>query len=96
MSHSLTNPLSGGRAEMATAPIRKKKAVFGIRLISPPISSMFAGVRRVQDGARAQEQQRLEDRVVDGVIQPGDQRQRRQHRMVACAGTSRPRPAPSG
>ena len=41
-----------------------------------------AGVRRVQDRARAQEQQRLEDRVVDGVIQPGDERQRRQHRVV--------------
>ena len=38
---SLTKPLNGGNAEMETAPIRKRRAVFGIRLIKPPISSMF-------------------------------------------------------
>ena len=38
---SLTKPLNGGNAEMETAPIRKRRAVLGIRLIKPPISSMF-------------------------------------------------------
>ena len=40
-SHSEAKPLSGGSAEIAHAPTRKKKAVRGIRLISPPISSML-------------------------------------------------------
>ncbi len=41
MSHSLTNPFNGGSPEMATAPMRKQKAVVGIGRISPPSSSMF-------------------------------------------------------
>ena len=41
VSHSLTKPFSGGRPEMATAPIRKKNAVAGMRRIRPPISSML-------------------------------------------------------
>ena len=40
-SHSEAKPLSGGSAEIAHAPSRKKNAVRGIRLISPPISSML-------------------------------------------------------
>ena len=40
-SHSEANPFSGGSAEIAPRPIRKKKAVHGIRLIRPPISSML-------------------------------------------------------
>src|SRR5207245_4172704 len=35
--HSLTKPLRSGRPEMAAAPTRKKSAVHGIRLTSPPI-----------------------------------------------------------
>ncbi len=38
---SLTKPLKGGNAEMETAPIRNSRAVLGMRLIKPPISSMF-------------------------------------------------------
>ena len=38
---SLTKPLKGGSAEMETAPMRKSSAVVGMRLIKPPISSMF-------------------------------------------------------
>ena len=38
---SLTKPLKGGSAEIETAPIRNSSAVVGIRLINPPISSMF-------------------------------------------------------
>ena len=41
VSHSLTNPFNGGRPEMATAPIRKQKAVTGMGRINPPNSSMF-------------------------------------------------------
>ena len=37
MSHSLTNPFSGGSPEMAIAPIRKQNAVTGMRRIRPPI-----------------------------------------------------------
>ena len=40
-SHSEANPLSGGSAEIAQAPIKKNRAVRGIRLIRPPISSML-------------------------------------------------------
>ena len=40
-SHSETKPLSGGSAEIAAEPIRKKSAVQGMRLISPPISSIL-------------------------------------------------------
>ncbi len=39
--HSLKKPLNGGRAEMASEPVRKKKAVCGMTLMSPPYSSMF-------------------------------------------------------
>ena len=41
-----------------------------------------ARVRRVQHRARAEEEQRLERSVIDGVIQPGDQRQRGQRGMA--------------
>ncbi len=41
VSHSLTKPLSGGSAAMAAEPTRKAAAVHGMRLISPPIASMF-------------------------------------------------------
>ena len=41
VSHSLTNPLSGGRAEIATAPSRNSPAVQGMRRASPPSSSML-------------------------------------------------------
>lgn len=40
VSHSLINPFSGGRAEMAIEPARKAKAVYGISLMSPPIFSI--------------------------------------------------------
>ena len=40
VSHSDTNPLSGGSAEMATQPTRNTKAVCGTRWISPPRCSM--------------------------------------------------------
>ena len=39
--NSLTKPLNGGNAEIETAPIRNSNAVLGIRLIKPPMSSMF-------------------------------------------------------
>src|SRR2546426_11753367 len=41
VSHSLTNPLSGGSAAIAAEPTRKHGAVQGIRLMSPPIPSML-------------------------------------------------------
>ena len=41
VSHSDTKPLSGGSAEIATQPMRNKKAVCGIRWTSPPRCSMF-------------------------------------------------------
>jgi hypothetical protein len=41
VSHSLTNPLSGGRPEMAMAPSRNSPAVHGMRRASPPSSSML-------------------------------------------------------
>ena len=37
VNHSPTKPLSGGIAEMASAPIRKHSAVHGMRRPSPPI-----------------------------------------------------------
>ena len=39
--HSLAKPLSGGRAAIAVDPTRKHRAVWGIRLMRPPISSML-------------------------------------------------------
>lgn len=41
VSHSLTNPLNGGKPEIAIAPTRKKIAVNGISFMSPPYFSMF-------------------------------------------------------
>jgi hypothetical protein len=41
VSHSLTKPLRGGSAEIAAEPTKKQAAVHGMRLIRPPISSMF-------------------------------------------------------
>ena len=63
MNHSLTKPFSGGSPEMAMAPIRKYKAVEGIRRIRPPISSMFR--------VCAQEKEALEHAMVQSVKQPG-------------------------
>ena len=40
ISHSETNPLSGGSAEIATQPARNTTAVRGMRWISPPSCSM--------------------------------------------------------
>ncbi len=40
-SHSEAKPLSGGSAEIAAAPIKKQADVRGIRVMSPPRSSMF-------------------------------------------------------
>ena len=40
VSHSDTNPLSGGNAEIATLPTRNTKAVCGMRWIRPPRCSM--------------------------------------------------------
>src|SRR3989339_193568 len=40
VSHSLTNPFNGGRAEIAMEPIRKQAAVYGIFFISPPSFSI--------------------------------------------------------
>ena len=40
LSHSETKPLSGGSAEIAVQPIRKTKAVCGMRWIKPPSCSM--------------------------------------------------------
>src|SRR5271157_2651947 len=37
---SLANPFRGGRAAIATAPIKKRADVYGIRCTSPPICSM--------------------------------------------------------
>ncbi len=42
VSHSLTNPLSGGRPAMAMDPTRKNAAVHGILFASPPIRFMSA------------------------------------------------------
>ena len=41
VSHSLTNPLNGGRPEIATAPTKKNIAVYGISFMSPPYSSIL-------------------------------------------------------
>ncbi len=41
VSHSLTKPLNGGRAEIASTPIRKRMAVVGIFLMRPPSFSVF-------------------------------------------------------
>ena len=38
-SHSETKPLSGGKAEAASAPTRKKAAVRGMRWMRPPSPS---------------------------------------------------------
>jgi len=40
VSHSETNPLNGGSAEIAAQPTRKAKAVSGMRWMSPPSRSM--------------------------------------------------------
>ena len=46
MSNSLTNPFSGGRPQMATAPTRKQNAVHGIDLRQPAQLVDFARVGR--------------------------------------------------
>ena len=40
ISHSLTNPFSGGRAAMPSVPTRVMTALRGSRWISPPSRSM--------------------------------------------------------
>jgi len=40
VSHSLTNPFSGGRADIAIAPSRNRAPVQGMFLMSPPIFSI--------------------------------------------------------
>ena len=41
VSHSLTNPFSGGSAAIDAAPMRKSKEVIGMRFVRPPSSSIF-------------------------------------------------------
>jgi hypothetical protein len=47
-SHSLTKPLSGGRPQMATAPIRKKESVLRIDFATRPAGRSDACRKRGQ------------------------------------------------
>ena len=64
-SHSETKPLSGGKAEMASAPTRKKSggARHAMDETAQPVEVAAAG--GVQDGAGAEEEQGLEPRMIE-------------------------------
>ena len=74
VSHSLTKPLSGGKAEIARTPIRNSTLVHGMRAgdAAEPVEIAAAGARLDRTGA--EEQQRLVDRMIGEVIERGDQR----------------------
>ena len=78
VSHSLKKPLSGGRAEMAIEPIRKKQR--RLRHAPDQAAVLFdvACVRRGDHRTCPQEQQRLEGGVVQGVKERRRQPQRRE------------------
>ena len=80
--NSLTKPLSGGRPQMAAAPTRNTAPVAGIRFISSSEPVDFPGARRRGDGAGAEEQQPLEQRMVDHVQERAAVAEQRQQGRV--------------
>ena len=68
MRNSLTNPLSGGRPQMATAPTRKQSGGRrASRRASPPRWSISRVCGGMDHRAGAQKQQRLEEGVIPDV-----------------------------
>ena len=75
-SHSEANPLSGGSAEMATQPPKKKERRF--RHLVDETAELFdvARARGGEDRARPEEQQALEERMVESMKQRRGERER--------------------
>ena len=67
ISHSEAKPLKGGSPAIAAQPIRKAGAVQTMCPRSPPSFSRLHRPFAVRDGARTQEEQRLEEAVVEDV-----------------------------
>ena len=70
-SHLLTNPFSGGKAAIATAPNIMAFPVQGIRFIRPPSFSMSRVAGPVQDAAGGEEHQPFHEGVIPDVEQAG-------------------------
>jgi hypothetical protein len=79
-SHSETKPLSGGMPRRPAC--RRARATRPRASMDEPAELAQASlVRRVQHGPGGEEQQALEERVIERVIQDGGQRDRREHRL---------------
>ena len=83
--------MSGGSAEMATQPTRKVKAVSGMRWMRPPRCSMSRSPVAAEHGARAEEQEALEQRMIEHVQQRrGEGERRRQSHAIGLEGEREP------
>ena len=61
------NPLSGGRPAMASVPTSASAATQGMWRMSPPSLPRLRWTGGVEDGARGEEEQALEESVVEAV-----------------------------
>ena len=82
VSHSEAKPLSGGTPAIAIDPTRKAPPVQGMRRSSPPIRSRSSEPTARSKAPAAEEQQRLEHRVVEDVQQRGGEGDRRPGRVA--------------
>ncbi len=82
MRNSLTKPLNGGSAEMASPPSRKKRRRPRHAPGQPAQPLQVDGVGRAVDGAGRVEEQALEEGVVEQVQDPAGEAERHQHRLV--------------
>ena len=83
ISHSLTNPFSGGSAAMPSVPTKAITDERGRRWTSPPSRSMSLVPGRVLGDAGLEEQQGLVAAVVRHMVDPGDQQERPQRLLAA-------------
>ena len=74
-------PLNGGSAAIASEPIKNKSCRLRHALNESAQLFHIARMRRVQNRARAHEQETLERRVIERVIERCDKCQRRQARI---------------
>ena len=82
VSHSLAKPFSSGRPEIAIAPTRKNSAVHGIRSQQAAELLDLPRARRHHHAAGAEEQQPLEDRVIQHVVEARGDADRRESRRA--------------
>ena len=82
VSHSETKPFKGGSAAIASTPMRNRRG--GPRHAADQAAEPVhvGGADPGVDDAGTREQQRLVERVIDQVIEPGDQRDARDHAVT--------------